>query len=137
MPSILTQQEIFNKASSYLRTYGNPFGSQISRGWGWVNPKNPKDRCAIASFIKGNTQTEVVNNLKLACDIEDKSDIFDKFPIIGALVFVFDLESDLCNDKLKLENKLQELAASFNLKYTSPTIKDFLTVGNTKETVVE
>lgn len=39
-------QEYFDKTVSHLRSQGNPWGSSEIRGWNFVNPENPCQRCA-------------------------------------------------------------------------------------------
>lgn len=39
-------QEMFSKTVNHMRQQGNPWGYWADRGWTFVNPKNPCQRCA-------------------------------------------------------------------------------------------
>ena len=39
-------QEIFNKTVHHMRSQGNPWGDHTRRGWTYVNPDDPCQRCA-------------------------------------------------------------------------------------------
>ena len=117
---MLTQQELFNKACQSLKDYGNPYGSQGKRGWGFVNPNDHSQRCAIAQFISGNSCNEVYNNLKKEIGCNTHEEIENKYPVIMDIMQLFDYESIVCNDKLALEIRLQHLADKYGLSY-SPT----------------
>lgn len=109
-----SNQELFDKACWSLRTYGNPYGSQYDRGWGWCNPNNPNDRCALARLVDGNTATEVYSNIKNSIEDLEHNDIaleiiklFDYYPL------------ELNNSEL-LEKSLKYIAWLGDVKYTPP-----------------
>lgn len=43
---MMNKQEIFNKVVGHMRAQGNPWGEHKQRGWTFVNPENPCQRCA-------------------------------------------------------------------------------------------
>lgn len=47
---MLTTQQIFDHIVRHMEAQGNK-GGFIKRGWGYVNPDNPVDRCAIGSCM--------------------------------------------------------------------------------------
>jgi len=112
---MITKQEFYNKACHSLRTYGNQYGSYESRGWGWCNPDDPSQRCAIAQFVAGNTEWEIHNNLiKLVVDAAGFN------PLVKDITHLFDFAPTACNNKEMLETELKALAEKHKLSYNAP-----------------
>ena len=119
---MLTNQSLFDKACDSLRSRGNPYGSQHSRGWGWVNSQNPNDRCAIASFIPGCNTYEIMDNLRKELGVSASVDMFAAHPVIGDIITLFDHYPSVVNSPESLEYSLQNIAQSRDLVYTAPSI---------------
>lgn len=116
-------QEFYNNVSHSLRTYGNPYGGQYQRGWNWVNNNNPNERCAIAKFIKGNNDFEVMENLAKYFGVKSKFHVLDENPLIFEIINLFDYYSCEINNKERLEYHLKHWADKYNLQYTPTTDK--------------
>jgi hypothetical protein len=113
---MLSTQQIFTQACDSLRTYGNQYGSIMDRKWGWCNPQNPNERCAIARFISGSNDFEVRHNLTK----EVITETYKANPVIVALTDLFDYSPEMCNNKQELENELKFIADKFKLAYVLP-----------------
>lgn len=109
-------QSFYDNVCSSLRTYGNPYGGSHTRGWNWVNPNNPNDRCAMARFIKGTGDIEVCSNLRKMLELKDNQDIFS-IDLVGKVAHLFDYYPCEINDKERLEHHLQSLADQNELVY--------------------
>ena len=109
-------QEFYNKVCDSLRTYGNPYGSQYSREWGWVNENNPRERCAIAQFIPGETDKQVVRNLRKTLNLT--SNELEECALVLDIITIYDSYSCVVNNKEALELTLMRLADTHNLKYS-------------------
>lgn len=113
----MNNQELYDKACQSLRDHGNLYGTFRDRGWGWVNPKDSRDRCAIAQFVAGQCDFEVRKNLtKLLKNVT----IMDN-KIICDITHLFDYAPTVCNDKVLLEKHLKEIALKHNLVYKEKT----------------
>lgn len=112
----MQMQEFYNKVCDSLRETGNPYGSQYSRGWGWVNEQNPKERCAIARFIPGETDKQVVRNLRKVLGLSNTE--LEECGLVIDIITVFDSYSCVVNNKEALELTLKRLADTHKLQYS-------------------
>lgn len=110
---MLTNQQLFNNICDSLRTYGNKYGSRHERGWGWCNPGNPNERCAIARFIQGN------NELTICLNLSKEVDMFNIMnnPIVAYTTRLFDYQPEVCNNTNLLEKELMRMADVNKLHY--------------------
>lgn len=115
----LSNQELFDRASESLRTYGNPYGSFWDRLWGWCNPANPNERCAIARFIPGNNNFEIKDNLLQMME----HPAISLGSLVSDLTYLFDMFGDVCNTSWKLENHLKRIAHAHSLEYNTTNQK--------------
>lgn len=113
---MLNEQQIFDKACNFLRTKGNPYGSRLSRGWGSINPNNTNERCAIASFISGETEREFWANLKLTTCYRSPTDNTGH-SVVWAIINLFDYDANVCNNRALLEDTLKKIADKNKLQY--------------------
>jgi hypothetical protein len=111
-------QEFYNNVCTSLRTYGNQYGKGYSRGWKWVDDSNPNNRCAIARFIKGNNDTEVVDNIITALELGPDAYLFAN-ELVCDVVSLFDNHPDTINNKHSLECALRDMAYDHHLVYNS------------------
>lgn len=118
----MNEQIIFDKSLHYVRQNGNPYGSLADRPWSWVNPKNTKERCAIASFIEGDTSFEVGNNLANFINVPVKSCIADVCPMITEITHFFDFEIAAYGYEEKVESFYKDLAKKYKMNYTAPQV---------------
>lgn len=113
---MLTNQQLFDNACNSLRTYGNPYGPQSLRGWAWVNKNNPNERCAIARFIDGESDNEVIYNLACELGFASVDELFTKQnEIVDDIVSLFDYDHSTCNNFNALETALGLIASRHNL----------------------
>jgi hypothetical protein len=113
----MNKQQFYNQVCQSLRSYGNPYGSTEARGWGWMNDNNPNERCAIARFIGGCTESQVVRNLRKELGLEKG----EEYPqIVLDIVHFFDYAPLSCNRKDSLEQELKSLADKHKLEYKEP-----------------
>ncbi len=115
----MREQEFFNSACNSLRTYGNPYGGRGDRGWGWINPSNPNERCAVARFIPGDCTYTIYDNLRNYFNLESRDDLF-KIQVLEDIIALFDSYATLCNDKVWLEEALVNIANKNKLQYFLP-----------------
>lgn len=115
---MLTNQQLFDLACSSLRIFGNPYGSAVSRGWGWVNPDNSGDRCGLARFIQGETEEEVVYVLCNQLHLKRNYELY-QHPVVAEIIRLFDQNVKQVNNKEALEQELQRISKKLNLQYTS------------------
>lgn len=128
---MITNQELFNRVSIFLRTTGNPYGGNYaSRGWGWVNESNPCERCALGSLVAGNTENEVVTNLRELLNLPENVGIWQDHKtgqilntLHATLATLFENGSFIVNDKELLEIALENIAKEFNVIYTAPKVE--------------
>lgn len=103
-------QDFFNKACNSLRANGNPYGSTYERHWGYTNPDNPSQKCALASFcgdmdgvLKAISESDSPTTAQL---------------VHNKIVCLFDCYPEICNDRIKLEICLKDIADRLDLRYT-------------------
>lgn len=113
-------QQFYNNVANSLRTHGNQYGGFYERGWSWVNPQNPNDRCAIARFIGGNTDFQVMENLSKFLNVEHKHCVQDQYPLVREVIEAFDSDAKTINNKDGLERLLKKWATKYKLKYKQP-----------------
>lgn len=112
----MSLQSFYNDVCSSLRTYGNQYGGSHTRGWAWVNPRNQNERCAIARFVKGNSDIEVSENLRKLLGLKDNQDLFS-IDLVGKVTHLFDYYPCEINDKERLEYHLKQFADQNDLSY--------------------
>ena len=113
------RQQFFNKVCDSLKTYGNPYGSRESRGyWNWINPSNPDERCAIARFIPGQTEHDVLLNLSEELyGSKDYLGCIEHDSLIHDIIQLFDYSPMVCNNAKLLDRKLQSIADRRELEF--------------------
>jgi len=116
---MLTQQQLFNKACDSLRNYGSPYGSNMQRGWGFCNPDDTNERCALARFINGTNDVEIVSNLAKELGFtEHTKNLVYNVPVVYEVMMLFDHYSIVVNNPDLLENALKQIADRCQLNYS-------------------
>ena len=115
----MSMQTLFNNVCTNLRQNGNPYGSSCTRGWSWINPDDPSQRCAIAQCF-----TEVkFDSMQLFDKIEAElglsyiSEVYDH-KLVNKILELYDCYSSDCNKSVLLEQHLKRIARDCDLTYT-------------------
>jgi hypothetical protein len=115
---MISKQDFFNQACDSLRKYGNQFGSFEFRKWGWCNPDDLSQRCAIARFVAGDTDKEIELNLQFLV-----GNVHEFNPLIKDITHLFDFAPIACNDHSLLDSELKRIADKYGLVYEVTTPK--------------
>ena len=113
-------QEFYNDICNSLRTHGNKYGTVHQRGWGWCNPNDPSQRCALAQFTAGTTGAEIECNLRTRLQLEECDYFSAPAMLANTVVRAFDTTPMRLNDPEKLEYFLKQLADEYKLRYYAP-----------------
>lgn len=109
-------QEVFNKTIHHMRAQGNPWGDYDQRGWTYVNPDNPCQRCAkgihMDVFFLSNRYTVATKSMKAVNEAEGELG-----ELLDAMEAIFEFKKEA-----RWEAEFAKVASKFNLAV--PSIKE-------------
>lgn len=106
----MNNQEIFDKVVGHMRAQGNPWGNFEKRGWMFVNPNNPCERCAVGilSEVELNFFGQYERTMGSMIEWQDNA-------LADSLQFIFELRP-----VHTWETEFETCAKRYNLVYTPP-----------------
>ncbi len=117
-----TTQQIYDKVVNHMRTQGNSKGYYLDRGWCYVNPDNPCERCAKGILMEVHDKYGFYTVKRLGSDeLQVEHYIGRKLSpseisILNELELVFERRPEEI-----WETKFKSIAKKYNLIYSIVT----------------